>query len=95
MSKNILVTGGAGFIGCHLCRELLDSGNKVFCLDNLSSGNFENIKHLTSNESFSFYKLDIEDFIQIDNKIDEIYHLACPASPPFYQQDPIKTLNTN
>ena len=95
MSKNILVTGGAGFIGCHLCRELLDSGNKVFCVDNLSSGDFENIKDLTKNPYFKYYKHDIEDFFNNGDKIDEIYHLACPASPPFYQQDPIKTLDTN
>jgi UDP-glucuronate decarboxylase len=95
MVKTILVTGGAGFIGCHLCKELLNSGNIVYCIDNLSSGSFENIKELTKNENFHFSEHDVEDYYQISEKIDEIYHLACPASPPFYQKDPIKTLDTN
>ena len=95
MSKKILVTGGAGFIGCHLCRELLETGNEVVCIDNFSSGSFENIKDLTTNPKFRYYQHDIEDFFREAIEIDEIYHLACPASPPFYQQDPIKTLDTN
>jgi UDP-glucuronate decarboxylase len=95
MVKSILVTGGSGFIGCHLCIELLKSGNIVYCIDNLSSGSFENIKGLTKNENFHFSEHDVEDYYHITEKIDEIYHLACPASPPFYQKDPIKTLDTN
>ena len=95
MVKTILVTGGAGFIGCHLCKELLNSGNIVYCIDNLSSGSFENIKELTKNENFHFSEHDVEDYYQISEKIDEIYHLACPASPPLYQKDPIFTIKTN
>uniref|UniRef100_A0A6C0BUI1 NAD-dependent epimerase/dehydratase domain-containing protein n=1 Tax=viral metagenome TaxID=1070528 RepID=A0A6C0BUI1_9ZZZZ len=95
MSKTILVTGGAGFIGYHLCKKLLDEGNTVICVDNLTSGSIENTKRLTNNKKYSFYKHDVENIFMIDSDIDEIYHLACPASPPFYQSNPIKTLDTN
>jgi len=91
----ILVTGGAGFIGSNLCRKLLELGNTVYCLDNLSSGSCENIKDLNSNVNFMFYQHDIEDKFVFNWEIDQIYHLACPASPPFYQKNPIKTLDTN
>jgi UDP-glucuronate decarboxylase len=91
----ILVTGGAGFIGSNLCRKLLELGNTVYCLDNLSSGSCENIKDLNSNVNFMFYQHDIEDNLVLNWEIDQIYHLACPASPPFYQKNPIKTLDTN
>lgn len=91
----ILVTGGAGFIGSNLCRKLLELGNTVYCIDNLSSGSCENIKDLNSNVNFMFYQHDIEDNLVLNWEIDQIYHLACPASPPFYQKNPIKTLDTN
>ncbi|TAN31342.1 SDR family oxidoreductase [bacterium] len=88
-----LVTGGAGFIGSHLCRALLDKGEEVICLDNLSSGQIRNVQVLEAYARFSFIESDITDHIQIE--VDRIYNLACPASPPFYQSDPIKTTKTS
>ncbi len=93
--KTILVTGGAGFIGSNLCQRLLDEGNKVICLDNLFTGNKNNIKQFLDNSDFEFIEHDIENPIDIDTQIDQIYNLACPASPPHYQFDKIKTLKTN
>ena len=93
--KTILVTGGAGFIGSNLCQRLLDEGNKVLCLDNLFTGNKNNIKHFLDNPNFEFIEHDIENPIDLDMQIDQIYNLACPASPPHYQFDKIKTLKTN
>jgi len=90
----ILVTGGAGFLGSHLCDELLkDKNNHVICIDNLFTGNKENIEHLLSNASFDFIEHDVTD--QIDISIDQIYNLACPASPIHYQFDPVKTMKTS
>ena len=77
--KKILVTGGAGFLGSHLCNELIFRGNSVICLDNLSTGNSNNIKHLYRNENFEFIQQDVS--CPIDIEVDEIYNLACPASP--------------
>ncbi|KON88331.1 NAD-dependent dehydratase [Sporosarcina globispora] len=91
--KKILVTGGSGFLGSHLCRLLLNEGHKVYCIDNLYTGRKENIIDLNGNERFTFILHDVEK--PIDIEADEIYHLACPASPPHYQLDPIKTLITN
>lgn len=91
--KNILITGGAGFIGSHLCERLLNEGNKVICLDNLFTGSKENISHLLSNENFSFVEHDIIE--PIDIQVDEIYNLACPASPVHYQYDSVKTMKTS
>ena len=91
--KTILVTGGAGFIGSHLCAKLIDLGNYVICIDNLYTGTLDNIRELMSNENFEFIRHDV-----IEKKIievDEIYHLACPASPIHYQFNPIKTIKTN
>ena len=93
MKKKILVTGGAGFIGSHLCDNLIKRGHQVLCLDNLFTGKLENISHLKSSDSFSFIKHDIiNPFYSKD--IDEIYNLACPASPLHYQYNPIKTVKT-
>jgi UDP-glucuronate decarboxylase len=91
----ILITGGAGFIGSNLCKYLLKQNNTIFCMDNLYTGNYENIKPLTSNNYFTFIYHDIrcKPFPKINN-VDQIYHLACPASPPQYQRDPIYTLDT-
>ena len=91
--KNILVTGGAGFIGSHLCRALLDSGHNVICLDNLFTGFKENIFDLIDNPNFEFVNHDIIKPYYREN-IDEIYNLACPASPIHYQCNPIKTIKT-
>jgi len=89
----ILVTGGAGFIGSHLCRRLLAEGHKVICLDNLSSGVKDNIEDLFSFPDFSFIQHDITE--SIDFPIDRIFNLACPASPVHYQEDPVKTFKTS
>ena len=91
--KNILVTGGAGFIGSHLCKALLDLGHYVICLDNLFTGSKDNISDLIDNSSFEFVNHDIiEPYFR--KNLDEIYNLACPASPIHYQHNPIKTVKT-
>ena len=92
--KNILVTGGAGFIGSHLCRKLLQSGHNIICLDNLLTGSEKNIKDFMSKPNFKFIKHDIIE-PYFNDEIDEIYNLACPASPIHYQINPIKTIKTN
>lgn len=95
-SKIVLIAGGAGFIGSNLCRRLLKEGNKVICLDNLFTGKMENIEELLPHKNFVFVHHDIiEPITSISENIDEIYHLACPASPPKYQIDPIYTLKIN
>jgi len=91
--KNILVTGGAGFIGSHLCKALISSGNNVVCLDNLFTGSLNNISELIENQNFKFVNHDIIEPYFNEN-IDEIYNLACPASPIHYQRNPIKTVKT-
>jgi len=93
MSKKILVTGGAGFIGSHLCKRLLDEGNEVICLDNLFTGSKKNIINLLKNKNFEFIRHDVTQPILLE--VDQIYHLACPASPIYYQYNPIKTIKTN
>lgn len=91
-SQHILVTGGAGFLGSHLCERLLKAGHTVICLDNFSTGLERNIRHLRNFERFSVIKHDVVD--PIDVEVDEIYNLACPASPPHYQADPVHTMKT-
>lgn len=93
--KKILITGGAGFIGSNLCERLLNDGHKIICLDNLMTGNMKNIEHLLNNNKFTFINHDITTYLEINEDIDEIYNLACPASPPKYQQNPIETLKIN
>ncbi len=88
-----LVTGGAGFIGSHLCKKLLDSGKKVICLDNMFTGTYENISEFFTNPNFEFINADVIHSLQLD--VDEIYNLACPASPIKYQYDPIMTTKTS
>lgn len=93
MKKRILITGGAGFIGSHLCKRLLDEGNEVLCLDNYFTGSKENILPLMSNPYFEVIRHDIMNPFYAE--VDEIYNLACPASPIHYQYDPIRTINTS
>jgi UDP-glucuronate decarboxylase len=92
MKKRILVTGGAGFIGSHLCERLLKENNHVICLDNYSTGAEANIAHLFNNADFNFIRHDV--IIPFSVEADEIYHLACPASPVAYQFSPIQTIKT-
>ena len=91
--KNILVTGGAGFIGSHLCKSLNSIGHNIICLDDLSTGSISNISSLKMSPKFKFIKHDIVNPFYNEN-IDEIYNLACPASPVQYQINPIKTVKT-
>ena len=90
--KRILVTGGAGFIGSHLCKTLLELNNEVICIDNFYSGSRKNIEKLIDYEKFEFVKHDIISSLSLE--VDEIYNLACPASPVSYQLDPVKTIKT-
>lgn len=101
---NIIITGGAGFIGSHLCTFLIDQGHSVLCIDNLSSGNGKNLEKLIFHENFYFQETDVINIYKsktlnyinklFNGKVDQIYHLACPASPKFYQKNPINTINT-
>lgn len=89
----ILVTGGAGFIGSHLCRRLLDGGHHVICLDNLYTGRIENFESGLGQARLEFIRHDVQE--PIDLEVEQIYHLACPASPPHYQANPISTIKTS
>ncbi|MCK4892360.1 MAG: SDR family oxidoreductase [Calditrichia bacterium] len=91
--KRILVTGGAGFIGSHLCERLLGEGHDIICLDNFFTGYKRNILHLMDNHRFELVRHDITQSILLET--DQIYHLACPASPVHYQYNPVKTIKTN
>lgn len=91
-NKTALVTGGAGFLGSHLCDKLISEGMKVICLDNLLTGRIENIEHLFLNENFQFIKHDVTNFIHIPGSLDYILHFASPASPIDYLKYPIQTL---
>jgi len=88
-----LVTGGAGFIGSHLCERLLDRGEEVLCLDNFFTGRKENVSHLLGHSRFELVRHDITEPIRVE--VDRIYNLACPASPVHYQYNPVKTIKTN
>jgi len=93
MKKKILVTGGAGFLGSHLCERLLNEGNEVICLDNYFTGQKQNVVHLLKNPYFEMIRHDVTMPLFIE--VDEIYNLACPASPIHYQYNPIKTIKTS
>jgi UDP-glucuronate decarboxylase len=90
--KRVLVTGGSGFIGSHLCERLLDSGAQVLCVDNFYSSTRANVEHLIANPRFELMRHDITFPLFVE--VDEIYHLACPASPVYYQRDPVSTTKT-
>lgn len=93
--NTVLVTGGAGFIGSHLCERLLEAGNRVICVDNFFTGQKENIAHLLDNEHFTLMEHDIITPLFIEEDIHQIYNLACPASPVHYQKNPIRTVKAN
>ncbi len=93
MRKRILVTGGAGFLGSHLCKRLLNEGNEVICVDNFFTGDKKNIEDLMSDPYFEVIRHDVTFPLYIE--VDEIYNLACPASPPHYQFDPVQTTKTS
>jgi UDP-glucuronate decarboxylase len=92
-SKHILVAGGAGFLGSHLCEKLVERGDTVSCIDNFSTGRMRNVEHLTSSNRFEIIPHDVTQ--PLDAEVDEIYNLACPASPVHYQADPIRTTKTS
>ena len=92
-AKTILVTGGAGFLGSHLCDALHGAGHEVLCLDNFFTGSKTNIQHLLGRDRFELIRHDVN--VPLAFEIDEIYHLACPASPYYYQVDPVQTIRTN
>ena len=91
--RSILVTGGAGFLGSHLCERLLERGDNVICLDNFFTGRKQNILHLMGNPRFELMRHDIVQPFVLE--VDQIYNLACPASPVAYQYNPIKTIKTS
>lgn len=93
MRKRVLVTGGAGFIGSHLCERLLEADNDVLCVDNLYTGQKDNIRHLMQHSQFEFLRHDVTFPLYVE--VDEIYNLACPASPVHYQRDPVQTIKTS
>ena len=93
MSQRILITGGAGFLGSHLCDRMIDAGNEVICLDNYFTGRRQNITHLLNHPNFELLRHDIIDPIKLE--VDQIYNLACPASPIHYQHNAIKTMKTS
>lgn len=92
-SKNVLVTGGAGFLGSHLCDRLINDSNNVICVDNFYTGSKENVKHLLSNPKFEVIRHDV--CVPLYLEVDQIYNLACPASPVHYQFDPVQTTKTS
>ena len=91
--KKILVTGGAGFLGSHLCDRLINEGHEVLCLDNFFTGSKNNITHLLGNPNFELIRHDVTFPIYLE--VDQIYNLACPASPIHYQSDPVQTIKTS
>ncbi|WP_127475602.1 UDP-glucuronic acid decarboxylase family protein [Sulfurivermis fontis] len=93
LRKRILVTGGAGFLGSHLCERLLNDGHDVICLDNFFTGTRDNVLHLLDNPHFEILRHDVTQ--PLYTEVDEIYNLACPASPPHYQADPVQTTKTS
>ena len=93
LERRVLVTGGAGFLGSHLCERLLEAGNQVLCVDNFFTGARRNIEHLLDHKHFELLRHDISHPLYVE--VDEIYNLACPASPIHYQRDPVQTTKTS
>ena len=93
LRKRVLVTGGAGFLGSHLCERLLEKGYDVICVDNFFTGTKDNVAHLMSNPYFELMRHDVTFPLYVE--VDEIYNLACPASPIHYQWDPVQTTKTS
>ena len=93
MGKRILVTGGAGFLGSHLCERLLAAGNDVLCVDNYFTGTKDNVAKCLDNPHFELMRHDVTFALYVE--VDEIYNLACPASPVHYQHDPVQTTKTS
>src|SRR4051812_17701506 len=94
LSRNrVLVAGGAGFLGSHLCERLLEMGNEVLCVDNYFTGRKDNIKHLLGNPRFEAQRHDVTFPLYVE--VDQIFNLACPASPVHYQYDPVQTIKTS
>jgi UDP-glucuronate decarboxylase len=93
MNDMIMVTGGAGFLGSHLCDRLVEQGRDVLCVDNLFTGSKSNIRHLLSSDRFEFLRHDVTLPLYIE--VQQIYNLACPASPVHYQHDPVQTTKTS
>ena len=91
--KRIIITGGSGFVGSHLCKKFLEKGNEIICIDNLFTGSKKNLKEIFNHQNFEFIRHDITFPIYIET--DEIYNLACPASPVHYQFDPVQTIKTS
>jgi len=91
--NRVLVTGGAGFLGSHLCQRLLDEGNEVLCVDNFFTGRKDNVAHLLDNPAFELMRHDVNFPLHVE--VDEIYNFACPASPIHYQNDPVQTIKTS
>ncbi|HID96391.1 MAG TPA: SDR family oxidoreductase [Candidatus Latescibacteria bacterium] len=92
MKLRTLITGGAGFLGSHLCDRLIEEGHYVICMDNLITGNMDNIAHLIGNENFKFIKHDVTEYVYVEGRLDNILHFASPASPVDYLKLPIQTL---
>jgi len=91
--RRVLITGGAGFIGSHLCERLIDQGSDVLCVDNFFTGTKDNIAHLLANPHFELTRHDVTFPLYVE--VDEIYNLACPAAPIHYQFDPVQTTKTS
>jgi len=90
-----LITGGAGFVGSHLCDLLIQRGDEVVCVDNLITGQSENVAHLRSDPHFTYLQADVVEPLAVDGPVDVVYHLASPASPVGYLRNPLKTLQVN
>ena len=92
VTMNIVITGGSGFVGSYLCEKLINDGHKIIVIDNLLTGSTENINNLLDNENFSFIEHDVQDHIEIEDKVDYVLHFASAASPKAYTEHPVNTL---